>query len=91
MVWAATLSGGGPTGGFFYDGELEAWGPACDSRDVAPLRARHASVHRRPALAFVSVTASVALIVALALLFVPPKPGERPKQSGRRTRHQAVR
>ena len=31
------------------------------------------------ALAFVSVTASLGLIVALALLFVLPEPGERPK------------
>jgi len=37
------------------------------------------------ALAFVSVTASLALIVALALLFVLPEPGERPK-TNRRTR-----
>ena len=37
------------------------------------------------ALAFVSVTASLALIVALALLFVLPEPGERPK-SARRAR-----
>jgi TMEM175 potassium channel family protein len=32
------------------------------------------------ALAFVSVTASLALIVALALLFVLPEPGDRPRQ-----------
>jgi NAD(P)-dependent dehydrogenase (short-subunit alcohol dehydrogenase family) len=25
VVWAATLPGDGPTGGFFYDGEPEAW------------------------------------------------------------------
>ncbi len=42
------------------------------------------------ALAFVSVAASLALIVALALLFVLPEPGERP-QKDRRARRGAVR
>ena len=42
------------------------------------------------ALAFVSVAASLALIVALALLFVLPEPGERPK-TNRRARRGAVR
>ena len=42
------------------------------------------------ALAFVSVTASLALIVALALLFVLPEPGERP-MNDRRARRQTVR
>ncbi len=42
------------------------------------------------ALAFVSVTASLALIVALALLFVLPEPGDRSKEN-RRARRGAVR